>query len=176
VAKRIGQSSEGLLHFVENEEDDRERLREELRYFNTEAKRISELVSRTTDLTRAFSREDFQSNALVEEIGIHLFSTTEQNGAVSNSYKHRLFSFRLPTVGSIFRVYKLVLPHPQLKNPVTLRFIFQLEENVRGFFFSLPWMDYVVRSFKWLNLAVNPTLTLPRIEQKARQIRGATDV
>jgi hypothetical protein len=73
-------------------------------------------------------------------------------------------------------VYKLVLPHPQLKNPVTLRFIFQLEENVRGFFFSLPWMDYVVRSFKWLNLAVNPTLTLPRIEQKARQIRGATDV
>lgn len=169
---RVDQSADGTLLFVENEADDRKRLLEELRDFPNEIEVVTRLVLRSADVVKSFYREEPPSKPVVEEIGVHMFSTTERQGSITNSYKHRLFSFCLPELGAIFRVYKLVLPHPQSKDPVVIYFIFQFEDDRQAFFGALPWSDYVVRSFRWLTLATIPSLDIHALNKKAEQING----
>lgn len=150
--------SESLMQRISNkdireencEQDDRKRLKEEINAFDDEVRNA---------YIRAINPIEFyKGNITIEQteipkyecIGIHLYSMQDRG----IKFKHRLFSFRIPENNLIFRVYKIVLPHPQLaypkyKIPITIRFIFCFNNDIKIFFRSIPWCDHLVNSFQW---------------------------
>lgn len=161
-------TSESIMRRIETDEikeesyeqDDRKRLKEEIEYFDKEVKNAYIRVVRSKDFYKGkINIEEFTVPGY-EHIGTHLFSTQDRR----KIFKHRLFSFRVPNDNLIFRVYKLVLPHPQFafpnhKTPIRIRFIFCFKNDLKAFFASIPWCDHLVNSFKW-------TTTIPIDELK----------
>jgi len=167
LRQRTKESPEGAIRFLEDEQDDRQRLREELQHFGREVATVQRLA-RDRRLARA-TEEGGTDVAAFEAIGVHVFNTVESLEGERNAYKHRLFSYRLGE--RIYRVYKLGLPQPQLGVPVAVRFIFQFERDRRAFFRALPFCDAVVRSFSWVTLATRPKVSLDDLRQAALRAR-----
>lgn len=167
LRQRTVESADGTIRFLDDEQDDRQRLREELQYFGREVATVQD-VARSR---RAAGAPDTAgTEAAFEPIGVHVFNTVESLDGVRNAYKHRLFSYRLSE--RVYRVYKLGLPQPQLGAAVAVRFIFRFEDDRRAFFHALPVCDAVVRSFSWLSLATRPRLGLADVRQAAQRARG----
>lgn len=164
-AQRTSASPEGELRFRDDEQDDRQRLRDELLYFSREVATVRKVAGRGR--TRPTPADDLPA---FESIGVHMLDTVESLDGVRNTYKHRLFSYRLG--GRIYRVYKLALPQPQLRRAVAIRFVFRFEDDIRSFFRTLPLCDAVVKSFTWVTLSTTPRLRLEDVRQAARRARG----
>lgn len=167
IERRTAESDDGTLRFLEDDEDDRRRLKEELRYFAREVETMRSTMMPGADggATGSAGQPEF------EAIGVHMFNTIEKTGGSRNAYKHRLFSFRLS--GRIYRVYKLALPQPQLRVPVALRFVFEFDDDLRAFFSALPLCDRLVRSLSWINLATNPGLDRTGLREAMDRLGGS---
>jgi hypothetical protein len=154
---------------------DRRRLKEELRYFRTEADRVFKAVTRPADFVPGDHepppRSVGQWRGDVEELGVHLFSVR----IAAHEIKQRLFTFRLSALPAIFRMYKLSFLHPLLAEaPFVVRFMFRFPDDQRAFFRAIPWCDALVGSLRLLGDAI-PTST-ELVEQSAdfaRQMRGS---
>ncbi|MBN1154714.1 toll/interleukin-1 receptor domain-containing protein [candidate division KSB1 bacterium] len=134
------------------DDDDRLRHKEELRRFGFEVKNAYKRITMNTDLYKMMQNKMLNTDPEpvlpeIEEIGIHLFSTVDRNV----EFKHRLFTFRIPAMGKIYRVYKLVLPHPLFDITFRVRFIFSFEDNFTQFYKSIPYCDSLVNSFRWIS-------------------------
>jgi hypothetical protein len=165
--ERRATSDEGALRFLEDEQDDRQRLSEELRHFAREVEMARAALTLRRDAPDA---GDALGARRFQPIGVHMFNTAETVNGRRNAYKHRLFSFRL--AGRIYRVYKLVLPHPQLGQAVALRFVFEFDDDLTAFFVSLPFCDRAVRSLSWVTLRTKPALDLGRMQDVVRGVTG----
>lgn len=164
--KRTTTWMDGAIRILEDDEDDRRRLREELENFSHEAAAIQDIVTWSSPAGKGADR----IRPIFTAIGVHMFNTTDGQGAGRNSYKHRLFSFQLED--RIYRVYKLTLPQPQLLAWVAVRFVFEFEDDIRAFFASLPYCDRVVKSFAWMNPSTQPSLSLADVRAARDRARG----
>ncbi len=133
----------------EAEADDRRRLREELEAFRLEAEQVFAQATRRGDGTGELAARQPGSwgrwESRLEEVGVHLYSARIGGREI----KQRLFSFRLPALPAIFRVYKLSFLHPVFGDaPFVVRFVFRFRDDERAFFAALPWCDALVGSFR----------------------------
>ncbi len=133
------------------EEDDRRRLKEELTYFQQEAGLIAAVADRTIDPLEGektslagYRKAGAVSSHAVEEIGVHMYSLA----VAGTDIKQRLFSFRLPALDAIFRVYKISFLHPLFEqSPFVVRIAFRFPNDLQAFYRGLPWCDCLVNSF-----------------------------
>jgi len=149
IMKRVKNSEVREMNY---EEDDRERLKDEIKAFNKEVKNAYVRASRPESFFKGKLNIEEFTMPEYKHIGIHLFSTKDRG----SEFKHRIFCFRVPSDKLIFRVYKLVLPHPQFpypkyEIPIKIRFIFCFEEDLLAFYKSIPWCDYLISSFEWIS-------------------------
>lgn len=128
-------------------EDDNQRMIEELKSFEKEAHIAFNRYWKNAKYFRNLpSRSTGKSRELLD-IGIHKYQTKDRG----KWFKHRLFTFREAGGEDIFRVYKLVLPHPQIDIAFTVRFIFRFNNDMPDFYRSIPWCDYLVSTFNWIS-------------------------
>ena len=127
------------------DEDDIARLKDELRNYNFEVKNVLAHLNENSYILPENYRSKLLNQNLISEIGVHRLSTNDRGVG----FNHRLFSFKITNDNLIFRVYKLVLPHPQFQKTFRIRFIFCLNCDLKDFYRTVPWCDELVNSFNW---------------------------
>jgi TIR domain len=165
--RRRTTESDGRIHLQPDEQDDRQRLREELKCFGSEVVAVRELMIRRRPGWRPPAPHQ---EPTYQAIGAHIFDTVESEGGARNAYKHRLFSYR--QVGRLYRAYRLCLPQPQLHVPVVVRFVFEFDDELPAFFRTVPLCDRLVKSFTWMTLATQPKLSADDLRAAVARVKG----
>jgi hypothetical protein len=157
----------------ERETADRQRLQEEFRYFENEAKRVFQAVTRPARLVPG--NHDPARGSVgkwrggFEEVGAHLFSSR----VGTQEIKQRVFSFRQTEIPARFRLYKLSFLHPHFSEaPYAVRFLFRFPDDQTAFFRGVPWCDALVTSFRLLDEAATSTALIERSADFVQRMKG----
>lgn len=130
------------------EKDERQRLKDELQRYPQEVAAVQQMIRRRFDDFSFLPDSSMPEESPYIPLGVHIYFKKDRG----QLFAHRLFSFAVPELASIFRVYKLVLPHPQYQRPFRIRFIFRLSDDREKFLRATPWCDHLVDSFDWLTV------------------------
>ena len=120
------------------EQDDRNRLIEEMQLYEREIEITIQRVNKSYQLPNVKPQD-------IEEVGVHMLSTHDQG----IEYKHRMYTFGIKETDRIYRIVKLVIPHPIHNRAYLIRFIFSCAGPINKFFYYCPLYHKILESFVW---------------------------
>ena len=162
LEERLSAEDRDKVLTADFEQDERQRLIDEMNRFPGEAANSYEQIRMANKWVGSQLNPPEWNISLVKEIGVHMLIMRDRK----HLFRHRMFTFTIPKLNYIFRVYKLVLPHPQHKKPLRIRFIFCFNNNLEYFFRSVPYADELVASFAWINDKANEDTRISKSDLK----------
>lgn len=131
VARKVDPEKENL---------DRDRLKEEMENYDSEVlESLDQFFKSHLEYNPVNLRE-------VKELGVHML-TKPARGV---DFKHRMYTFSIPSQNRTFRVAKLVFPHPHLQDKVCFtRLIFSYIGDQKIFFNHVWILNKIIDSFSF---------------------------